>query len=1173
MAPAAPQPAPSAGSEAHLVRPPSTGWRPARVREPHDWSWVAEQQANLFLFAGAFLTVVAALIFVGYSEQAVDGSLKMALLIGYTLAFLAAGWFCLRIPKVEIAGRVFFAVGAMLVPMNFVAARTFFSDADLSAESMWLAGSLTTAAFYAAVAWLGLGRLYAVGAGAALISGAIATAVVADMPREWTPLLFIAVALAMTLTKHASIEKIRERIGSIWDVMGQAFGALSMGHAIVLAVLAVAEGSGEDPVLLETSTLWFLPITLGAFTAAVGLLALLRKYEYLGAITLAALAGAGVAIAYALDLPAEGWVVVIAAVAAAFGLTLLFVEHPRVASMLPPRADEYAFGFGIGLTAIGAAIALFVLQAAHGEDPATYSVRTPWFLAPSAALGLAFYVLAAVSRRGRTEGTAPVVAIGTMAMFASTWVATIYGFELPAEGYAIGIAAMAPVLGLGLLAAQDKTIARFVPKHFDDGAYLTAIGGTVVSAGITVAVLIASHAETDPYEISNRWLLLAVAPLSALFYAMDAQVLRRRIGVPGFALSLGGVCASVVYALEVSEEYYAFTAIAPAIALIAVVRWAPERLTAHLRSEWRDDIIWLGRIGTGVGVAIALIAVAVGADEESLWQPQSHIFLPAALAAAAAFFGIDASREKRNETSLAFVAALGAAAVTVPYAFFADAEYYGVALVTTGVLFAASGRVWTPSWLDGRARDGLALLAIAASTLPFEGAYAESPGIGSGVHLAAAFVFAMAAIRDRSEKTLASMDYLGANVKLTVSVGWLYAAALSAGIAYFFTLRAVAADERVEGEALAVPMLAATLALIAAGLAAKVWRPDFRLHLYLMSLCAAIVSITTSGDASMLALVLTVLIVAYAAIAVVEDTPALAVPSVMFGFAAVAAWRAELDESLAVLPIAYALVGIAAYCAAIVLRGTWPRWSTALRTVGATYALVAPAAGFGVLAGQSENGLVEGEAFERTALYQASTLAVAAVGMLALVESLLAGRKWIIVPASAVLTVSLLLQIGRFSPENPQVYTAVIGSYLVLLGLVGLSRLRLIPELAEYGVYVEALGAATVMLPSFVQSIDSGWRYQWILLIEATLFLTGGIALRRRGILSMGVVFLVLVAGRTLFDAINAMPNWIVVALCGIGLLAIGMGILLGRERWEQWQKTVVSWWEAAGDGKGALVR
>src|SRR3990172_2098285 len=47
----------------------------ATPRRPRDWSWLAEQQANLFLFAGAFLVVVAALIYVGYSGQAVAGAL------------------------------------------------------------------------------------------------------------------------------------------------------------------------------------------------------------------------------------------------------------------------------------------------------------------------------------------------------------------------------------------------------------------------------------------------------------------------------------------------------------------------------------------------------------------------------------------------------------------------------------------------------------------------------------------------------------------------------------------------------------------------------------------------------------------------------------------------------------------------------------------------------------------------------------------------------------------------------------------------------------------------------------------------------------------------------------------------------------------------------------------
>ena len=173
----------------------------------------------------------------------------------------------------------------------------------------------------------------------------------------------------------------------------------------------------------------------------------------------------------------------------------------------------------------------------------------------------------------------------------------------------------------------------------------------------------------------------------------------------------------------------------------------------------------------------------------------------------------------------------------------------------------------------------------------------------------------------------------------------------------------------------------------------------------------------------------------------------------------------------------------------------------------------------------------------------------------------------LIVPASAVLAVALLLQVTTLQPENVQAYTLIIGSYLVLLAVVGLSRARLLPEWVPYAVYIEALGAATIMLPSFAQSFGGDWRYQWILAVEATLFLAAAVALRRRGLLAAALLFLVLAGGRVLFDAVNALPNWIVVAVCGVGLLAAGMAILLGRDRWDEWQRTIVGWWDEAGNG------
>jgi hypothetical protein len=35
--------------------------------------------------------------------------------------------------------------------------------------------------------------------------------------------------------------------------------------------------------------------------------------------------------------------------------------------------------------------------------------------------------------------------------------------------------------------------------------------------------------------------------------------------------------------------------------------------------------------------------------------------------------------------------------------------------------------------------------------------------------------------------------------------------------------------------------------------------------------------------------------------------------------------------------------------------------------------------------------------------------------------------------------------------------------------------------------------------------------------------------------------------------------------LAGMALLGVGMGILLGRERWNAWQRSLLGWWDAAG--------
>jgi hypothetical protein len=241
------------------------------------------------------------------------------------------------------------------------------------------------------------------------------------------------------------------------------------------------------------------------------------------------------------------------------------------------------------------------------------------------------------------------------------------------------------------------------------------------------------------------------------------------------------------------------------------------------------------------------------------------------------------------------------------------------------------------------------------------------------------------------------------------------------------------------------------------------------------------------------------------------------------------------------------------------------RWQLPLLGASATFVVAAPIVGFGILANYTHHGVMDGVRFERTALYQWSTLTVAIAGAIGHVASALYRRRWGIVPATAVLTVALLLEIGHFHPENPQWYTAVIGAYLLALGILGLWKFRLIPEWTEAAPWIEALGAAVIMTPSALEALQGEWRYLLVLLVEATSFFAAGVTLRRRGILAAGTLFLVGVAGRSLFDAVNALPNWIVVMIAGMALLGIGMGILLGRERWSAWQRSLLGWWNAAG--------
>ncbi|MEK7863279.1 MAG: hypothetical protein AAB295_08450, partial [Chloroflexota bacterium] len=120
-----------------------------------------ESAPSLLLYVGAFLIVVAALIFVNVSGRQVSGAVRLALLVFGTFGFLGVGLICHGRPRVREAGRTFLGIGALLTPLDFVAYHVLVSGSALPASTTWTLGALVSACLYAALALAGFGRIYA----------------------------------------------------------------------------------------------------------------------------------------------------------------------------------------------------------------------------------------------------------------------------------------------------------------------------------------------------------------------------------------------------------------------------------------------------------------------------------------------------------------------------------------------------------------------------------------------------------------------------------------------------------------------------------------------------------------------------------------------------------------------------------------------------------------------------------------------------------------------------------------------------------------------------------------------------------------------------------------------------------------------------------------------------
>ena len=302
--------------------------------------WAARRQADVLLYLGAFLLVISALIFTASRDEALFGGWRVVVLAVYTAAFLAAGLLLRRWPRVQEAGPVFLAIGALMMPLNFLLLyNEVLGDREVSRAVVWFVGSAYSTVFYGFLFSRGFGRLYAIPAAIALLNAWGWLAAAAGLPQDWGGAWWMGFALAATI-----VLSVTRRWSMITAAPVAVIVVLSLFFSQVIAALSWA----------DIEYRWQLPVTYALLTALVAVAGWSAR-QPLTVIAVALLAvAAGFAGVWAAELPAQ-WFSAPPLVAAA----LLLVSRPLWQSWSP----RLAHGAWL-LTATGV-LAPFVLADAH----------------------------------------------------------------------------------------------------------------------------------------------------------------------------------------------------------------------------------------------------------------------------------------------------------------------------------------------------------------------------------------------------------------------------------------------------------------------------------------------------------------------------------------------------------------------------------------------------------------------------------------------------------------------------------------------------------------------------------------------------------------------------------------------------------------------------------------
>jgi len=670
--------------------------RPAEPRpSPADMGrsvigWAAERQADILLYVGAFLLSIAAVIFVAYQGEELSGGIRFAVLTAYAIGFLFIGLLLHRWERVKEAGPVFLALGAILIPIDFIALRTqVLGHGQLPDDVLWLIASSSCAALYLLLALRGYGRLYFVPVIPAVLVAWGSLASVLNLPLEWWGVWYLLAAAPGYVAAVSHQGRWRPAPWLLW--FSVVIGAL----ATAWTHLVVGLGGDHHAALPVADALATASLAIGLrWRVDTPVLAVLPPLASLTAATAWwAAFGSGV----------EWQPVFVVLAGAGYLVVAHFEAQDRALAWGWTAATAGAFGL------LWAHLAALDVETSRAALPAAYGVA---FAAASGAFG-----------RWRWAGAAAILPpLGGMALVTAAWASGAAGAEwygavvvVAAWGYlALAVfdgpertpgwqAAAAACAALGVAAAHTATAFADDPNRWALPAtyalvlvaacasawrwrwsWLLAPGAIPAAAGATAA-----SAAWAQWQLAPEWYppFAAAAGLGYLVVAQAGeQRLARAWGAVALLFGVAAVAGAHVAVLEPGAERAALPA---AYAMVL-----PGVAAAYARWRWAEAGVLLPPVA-------AMLALTMGWAH---WDLQPEWYPVFAAATSAGYLGLAlADREARRSAwwgagVLAAAVALSSAHVAV--AVLAGAEHAALPVTYAIIVLAAAAAfaVWRFVW-------------------------------------------------------------------------------------------------------------------------------------------------------------------------------------------------------------------------------------------------------------------------------------------------------------------------------------------------------------------------------------------------------------------------------------------------------------------------------------------